>query len=89
MTGVVPEQLKSDVIAAIEAAASIGGAIEPSTILSSVGLSGVAAEALASSFQDIARQFQPDAHVGRSACGNLNTVADAIALVAKAAGFAG
>jgi|KBSMisStaDraftv2_1062788.scaffolds.fasta_scaffold51778_5 hypothetical protein len=89
MPGVIPEQLKSDVIAAIESTASIGGDITPSTTLSSVGISGFAAESLASSFQDIARQFRPDASVARSVCGNLNTVADAIALVAKAAGFAG
>lgn len=82
-----PQSLTEDVIAAIEAVRSIDAPIGPTTTLSSLGVAGLVAETLAGPFQRIARAFKPDAVVGRSQCANLNTVADAIALVTKAAGF--
>ena len=88
MPAVVPDTLKSAVIATIEAAATMDGEIMPATTLASVGITGFVAESLAEPFQRIARGFRDDAVVGRSDCASLNAVADAIVLVAKASGLA-
>lgn len=88
MPAVVPDTLKSAVIATLEAAATMDGEITPATTLASVGITGFVAESLAAPFERIAQGFRDDAVVGRSDCGSLNTVADAVALVAKAAGLA-
>lgn len=89
MAGVIPDTLRSQVLAAIGAAATIDGPVTSATTLASLGISNFVAESLAGPFTRIAQQFAADAEIGRSDCGNLTTVADAVALVARAAGFGG
>ena len=43
--------------------------------------------ALAATFEEIARAFNPEARIARNACITLTTVGDAVALVGRAAGF--
>ncbi len=87
-----PEEMVGLVKATIEWASpyhqiTAASIVNETTLEGDCGLPGYARKALGGGFEKIARRWKAQARLNRGDCEDLVTAGDAIALVAKAAGF--